>query len=106
MHYDCNVILWDDFSKGKTAHQAEIDCTCELIDFYRAAVEGAVQVNQIQPPLHSTGVWNRLEYRGLEGFIASISPFNFTAIGNANRCMYQCSLFQNTMKFARLILLQ
>ena len=40
-----------------------------------------MEMYQTQPPLHSSGVWNRLEYRGLEGFIASITPFNFTAIG-------------------------
>ena len=67
--------------QAKTVFQAEIDATCELIDFYRHAVYSAAEVYNTQPLLHSPGVWNRMEYRGLEGFIASITPFNFTAIG-------------------------
>ena len=67
--------------QAKTVFQAEIDATCELIDFYRHAVYACMEMYNTQPPLHSPGVWNRMEYRGLEGFIASITPFNFTAIG-------------------------
>lgn len=69
------------FLKGKTIFQAEIDATCELIDFYRFAVQAAMELYQLQPPIQQTGVWNRMEHRGLEGFIAAITPFNFTAIG-------------------------
>lgn len=76
------------FVQGKTAFQAEIDATCELIDFYRYAVEAANDMYWTQPPHNPKGVWNRLEYRGLEGFVASISPFNFTAIG---MCMVICN---------------
>ena len=67
--------------QGKTVQQAEIDATCEVIDFMRFAVQYAGELYQEQPVHHSPHVWNRVEYRGLEGFIASISPFNFTAIG-------------------------
>jgi 1-pyrroline-5-carboxylate dehydrogenase len=67
--------------QGKTAFQAEIDATCELIDFYRYAVQAAMEMYQTQPIHNPPRTWNRLEYRGLEGFVASISPFNFTAIG-------------------------
>lgn len=79
--YRFHILAATIIGQGKTVHQAEIDATCELIDFYRFAIQGAMEIYQNQPPLHSTNVWNRLEYRGLDGFIASITPFNFTAIG-------------------------
>ncbi|HTC24488.1 MAG TPA: L-glutamate gamma-semialdehyde dehydrogenase [Gemmatimonadales bacterium] len=66
--------------QSKTAHQAEIDSACELIDFLRFNVHFAERLYQDQP-LSSAGVWNRLDYRPLEGFIYAITPFNFTAIG-------------------------
>src|SRR5215470_8674264 len=66
--------------QSKTAHQAEIDSACELIDFLRFNVEFMVRIYEEQP-VSSPGVWNRLEYRPLEGFVFAISPFNFTAIG-------------------------
>ncbi|WP_255269272.1 L-glutamate gamma-semialdehyde dehydrogenase [Actinomadura madurae] len=59
--------------------QAEIDAACELIDFWRFNVRYAQQIHE-QQPLSSPGVWNRLEYRPLEGFVLAITPFNFTAI--------------------------
>ena len=66
--------------QSKTAHQAEIDAACETIDFLRFNVGYLHRIYQEQP-LSSPGVWNRMEYRPLEGFVLAISPFNFTAIG-------------------------
>jgi 1-pyrroline-5-carboxylate dehydrogenase len=67
-------------NQSKTAHQAEIDAICESIDFFRFNAEFLVRVYEEQP-VSSRGVWNRLEYRPLEGFVLAISPFNFTTIG-------------------------
>ena len=66
--------------QSKTAFQAEIDSACELVDFLRFNVYYAEQI-YAQQPLSSAGVWNRLDYRALEGFVYAITPFNFTAIG-------------------------
>lgn len=66
--------------QGKTAQQAEIDCPCELVDFWRFNVHYARQILAEQPPANSTGVWNRMDHRPLEGFVYAITPFNFTAI--------------------------
>ncbi|MBW8741883.1 MAG: L-glutamate gamma-semialdehyde dehydrogenase [Acidobacteria bacterium] len=66
--------------QSKTVHQAEIDAACELIDFWRFNVEYMLRIYAEQP-VSSPGVWNRLEYRPLEGFVFAVSPFNFTAIG-------------------------
>src|SRR5436305_8932839 len=67
-------------NQSKTAHQAEIDAACEVIDFWRFNVEFMARIYEEQP-ISSPGVWNRMEYRPLEGFVFAISPFNFTAIG-------------------------
>ncbi len=67
-------------NQSKTVHQAEIDAACEICDFWRFNVDYLVRVYEEQP-VSSPGVWNRLEYRPLEGFVFAISPFNFTAIG-------------------------
>jgi 1-pyrroline-5-carboxylate dehydrogenase len=66
-------------NQSKTAHQAEIDSACELIDFWRFNAAFTEQILQEQPK-SSAGVWNRLEHRPLEGFVYAITPFNFTAI--------------------------
>ncbi len=66
--------------QSKTAHQAEIDAACELADFWRFNVHYMRRIYEEQPT-SSAGVWNRLEYRPLEGFIFAVTPFNFTAIG-------------------------
>jgi 1-pyrroline-5-carboxylate dehydrogenase len=66
-------------AQSKTVHQAEIDASCELIDFLRFNVEFMTQIYNDQPNSDSS-VWNRLEYRPLEGFVYAITPFNFTAI--------------------------
>ena len=65
--------------QSKTAHQAEIDAACELIDFWRFNVKYMTRIYEEQP-VSSHGVWNRLEYRPLEGFVFAVTPFNFTAI--------------------------
>ena len=66
-------------AQSKNIFQAEIDASCELIDFLRYNVEFMTQIYNDQPKSDSS-VWNRLEYRPLEGFIYAITPFNFTAI--------------------------
>ncbi|HTZ07138.1 MAG TPA: L-glutamate gamma-semialdehyde dehydrogenase [Gaiellaceae bacterium] len=66
--------------QSKTAHQAEIDAACELVDFWRFNVEYMTRIYAEQP-VSSPGVWNRIEYRPLEGFVFAVTPFNFTAIG-------------------------
>jgi 1-pyrroline-5-carboxylate dehydrogenase len=66
-------------AQSKTIHQAEIDASCELIDFLRFNVEFMTQIYQDQPTSDSS-TWNRVEYRPLEGFVYAITPFNFTAI--------------------------
>ena len=65
--------------QSKTVYQAEIDASCELVDFWRFNVEFARQL-MAQQPVSSQGVWNRTDYRPLEGFVYAITPFNFTAI--------------------------
>ncbi|NBU80625.1 MAG: L-glutamate gamma-semialdehyde dehydrogenase [Flavobacteriaceae bacterium] len=66
-------------AQSKTIYQAEIDASCELIDFLRYNVEFMAQIYNDQPKSISD-VWNRVEYRPLEGFVYAITPFNFTAI--------------------------
>ena len=65
--------------QSKTAFQAEIDSACELIDFWRFNPYFAQRVYEEQPA-SSPGVWNRVEYRALEGFVFAVTPFNFTSI--------------------------
>ena len=65
--------------QGKTAHQAEIDSACELIDFLRFNTFFARQLYAEQP-FSGPGMWNRLDHRPLEGFVYAVTPFNFTAI--------------------------
>ena len=65
--------------QAKTVQQAEIDAACELIDFWRFNVGFARQILADQP-ISSPGVWNRMDYRPLDGFVYAITPFNFTAI--------------------------
>ncbi|PGH01479.1 1-pyrroline-5-carboxylate dehydrogenase [Helicocarpus griseus UAMH5409] len=67
--------------QGKNAWQAEIDAAAELCDFLRFNVQYAAEIYAQQPVHNAPGVWNRLEYRSLEGFVYAVSPFNFTAIG-------------------------
>ena len=71
-------------AQSKNVFQSEIDAACELIDFLRFNVQYMTQIYKEQPE-SSPGVWNRLQYRPLEGFVFAITPFNFTAIA-ANLC--------------------
>lgn len=66
-------------AQSKNAYQAEIDCIAELADFWRFNVQFLTEI-YAQQPNSSIGVWNRTEYRALEGFIFALTPFNFTAI--------------------------
>lgn len=71
-------------AQSKNPFQAEIDAACELIDFLRYNVMYMQQIYMEQPE-SADGIWNRLEYRPLEGFVFAVTPFNFTAIA-ANLC--------------------
>jgi 1-pyrroline-5-carboxylate dehydrogenase len=73
--------------QSKNAYQAEIDAACEFIDFLRFNAHYMTEIYR-QQPQSSPGVWNRMEYRPLEGFVFALTPFNFTAIaGNLPSCM-------------------
>ncbi len=73
--------------QSKNVHQAEIDASCEFIDFLRFNVEFMTDLYSEQP-VSDAGIWNRSEYRPLEGFCFAVTPFNFTAIaGNLPTCM-------------------
>lgn len=65
--------------QSKNVYQAEIDSACELIDFFRFNVQFMAELYAEQP-LSAPGVWNRMEYRPLEGFVFALTPFNFTSI--------------------------
>jgi 1-pyrroline-5-carboxylate dehydrogenase len=67
-------------NQSKTAHQSEIDAVCESIDFLRFNAHFAEQIYDNQP-LNAPGMWNRMDYRPLEGFVYTVTPFNFTSIG-------------------------
>jgi 1-pyrroline-5-carboxylate dehydrogenase len=71
-------------AQSKNVFQAEIDAACELIDFFRFNVQYLTQIYSEQPE-SLPGMWNRLEYRPLEGFVFALTPFNFTSIA-ANLC--------------------
>ena len=81
-------------AQSKNAYQAEIDSACELIDFLRFNVHYMSQIYNDQPE-SGPGVWNRLEYRPLEGFVFAITPFNFTAI--AGNLPASAALMGNTV---------
>ena len=80
--------------QSKTVHQAEIDAACELTDFYRFNVEFMMRIYEEQP-VSSPGVWNRMEYRPLKGFVFAVTPFNFTAI--AGNLPASAALMGNTV---------
>ncbi|MFD2543457.1 L-glutamate gamma-semialdehyde dehydrogenase [Lacinutrix gracilariae] len=74
-------------AQSKNIHQAEIDASCELIDFLRFNVQFMTDIYHEQPE-STSDAWNRIEYRPLEGFTYAVTPFNFTAIaGNLPACM-------------------
>jgi 1-pyrroline-5-carboxylate dehydrogenase len=104
--------------QSKNAYQAEIDAACELIDFLRFNVHFLSEIYK-QQPISSPGIHNRMEWRGLEGFVLAITPFNFTAIGGnlpasaamcgnvvvwkpANTQVYSAQLFMRILKEAGL----
>ncbi|KAK4161977.1 Aldehyde/histidinol dehydrogenase [Cladorrhinum sp. PSN259] len=78
--YRYDIMAATMLGQGKNAWQAEIDTAAELVDFLRFNVQYAEELYAQQPVHNSPGVWNRVEYRSLEGFVYAISPFNFTAI--------------------------
>ncbi|MDZ4665979.1 MAG: L-glutamate gamma-semialdehyde dehydrogenase [Bacteroidota bacterium] len=80
--------------QSKNAYQAEIDSACEIIDFLRFNVAYMTEIYADQP-ISSPGVWNRLEWRPLEGFIYALTPFNFTAI--AGNLPTSCALMGNVV---------
>ena len=83
--------------QSKNAYQAEIDASCELVDFLRFNVLYMTEIYKQQPPVAGTGfgVWNRLEQRPLEGFIYALTPFNFTAI--AGNLPTACAMMGNVV---------
>jgi 1-pyrroline-5-carboxylate dehydrogenase len=104
--------------QSKNPFQAEIDSTCELIDFLRFNVHFLNDIYK-QQPISGAGMHNRVEYRALEGFVLAVTPFNFTAIGGnlptsaamcgnvviwkpANTQIYSASLFMRILKEAGL----
>ncbi|RYY49061.1 MAG: L-glutamate gamma-semialdehyde dehydrogenase [Chitinophagaceae bacterium] len=104
--------------QSKNAYQAEIDSACELIDFLRFNVHFLSEIYR-QQPISSPGMFNRLEYRPLEGFVFALTPFNFTAIGGnlptsaamcgnvvvwkcANTQVYSAQMFMRILKEAGL----
>lgn len=80
--------------QGKNCYQAEIDSACEFADFLRFNVHYAERIMRDQP-INSPGIWNRVEYRALEGFVFALTPFNFTAI--AGNLPSSCALMGNTV---------
>ena len=104
--------------QSKNVYQAEIDSACELIDFLRFNVHFLSEIYR-QQPISGPGIYNRLEYRPLEGFVFALTPFNFTAIGGnlpasaamcgnvvvwkcANTQVYSAQMFMRIMKEAGL----
>ncbi|WMN11766.1 L-glutamate gamma-semialdehyde dehydrogenase [Marivirga salinae] len=80
--------------QSKNAYQAEIDSACELADFLRFNVKYMTEIYEEQP-FSPDGVWNRMEYRPLEGFVFALTPFNFTAI--AGNLPSSAALMGNTV---------
>jgi 1-pyrroline-5-carboxylate dehydrogenase len=77
--YRYTVLAATMLAQSKNAFQAEIDAACELIDFLNFNVDFATDIYREQP-ISGDGMWNRMEYRPLEGFVLAVTPFNFTAI--------------------------
>lgn len=71
--------------QSKNVYQSEIDAVAEMADFFRFNVKYMTEIYAIQPA-STAGVWNRLEYRPLEGFVVAITPFNFTSIAGNLPC--------------------
>ena len=77
MRHHLNAVTM--LSLSKTVHQAEIDCVCELVDFWRFNVHFMYEIYKLQPQ-SSKGIWNNTDWRPLEGFVFAVTPFNFAAI--------------------------
>ena len=80
--------------QSKSVYQAEIDSACEIIDFLRFNVQFMTEIYSMQPQ-SSAGIWNRSEWRPLEGFVYALTPFNFTAI--AGNLPSSCALMGNVV---------
>ena len=80
--------------QSKNAFQAEIDSACEIIDFLRFNVQFMTEIYSEQP-ISSPGIWNRSEWRPLEGFVYALTPFNFTAI--AGNLPSSCAMMGNVV---------
>ena len=80
--------------QSKNAFQAEIDSACEIIDFLRFNVQFMTEIYAMQPE-SSAGIWNRMEWRPLEGFVYALTPFNFTAI--AGNLPTSCAMMGNVV---------
>ncbi|KZF21337.1 delta-1-pyrroline-5-carboxylate dehydrogenase 1 [Xylona heveae TC161] len=79
--YRADLVAASMLGQGKNIWQAEIDIVAETCDLLRFAVQCALDLAATQPAKHPPGMWNRVEYRPLEGFVYAVSPFNFTALG-------------------------
>ncbi|KAF4980667.1 hypothetical protein FZEAL_3335 [Fusarium zealandicum] len=79
--YRLDIVAATMLGMGKNIRQAEIDAPAETADFFRHYVDEAWKLYAQQPKVQTLGGWNRMEYRPLEGFVYSVSPFNFTALG-------------------------
>ncbi len=80
--------------QSKNAYQAEIDSACEIIDFLRFNVQYMTEIYSEQP-ISAPGIWNRVEWRPLEGFVYALTPFNFTAI--AGNLPSSCAMMGNVV---------
>lgn len=79
--YRQDIVASTMLGQGKNVWQAEIEAPTETVDFFRYYVQEAWSLFSQQPTVHPSGQWNKMEYRPLEGFVYSIAPFNFTALG-------------------------
>lgn len=79
--YRSELVASTMLGQGKNIWQAEIDAAAETIDFFKYYIQECWSLFQQQPKVHLDNTWNKLEYRPLEGFVYSIAPFNFTALG-------------------------
>ncbi|KAH7234042.1 hypothetical protein MRS44_001852 [Fusarium solani] len=79
--YRSEIVAATMLGMGKNIWQAEIDAPAETADFFRHYISEAWKLYAQQPTVQTPGVWNKMEYRPLEGFVYAISPFNFTALG-------------------------
>jgi len=77
--YRYQILAATMLAQSKNAYQAEIDAACEFIDFLNFNIQFATEIYSEQP-ISPEGMWNRMEFRPLEGFVLAVTPFNFTAI--------------------------